>query len=242
MTRRLVSTCVSIVALIAAPLASWAPPASAQITVFDPSNYLQSALTAARTLQQINNQIQALQNQATMLQNMARQLKSLDYSSLSAITSDLQRINTLMGQAQGMAFDLASTQTVLAKIFPSTLAADATTQQRLDLARSQAGLAIDGYRQSLQVQAQVVQSLQSDAALISALVGQSQGATGQLQAQQAANQMQALAIKQDQQLQALIAAQARADALERARQAQVLEAGQLATRQFIGSSSAYTGQ
>jgi P-type conjugative transfer protein TrbJ len=60
-------------------------PASAQFgfggIVFDPSNYAQNVLTAARTLQQINNQIQSLQNEAQMLTNMARQLQRLDFSS-----------------------------------------------------------------------------------------------------------------------------------------------------------------
>src|SRR3546814_15088815 len=43
-------------------------PAHAQFggVVFDPSNYAQNVLTAARTLQQINNQIQSLQNEASM--------------------------------------------------------------------------------------------------------------------------------------------------------------------------------
>lgn len=240
MTRRPFTTLVCVAGLVIAPLAGLTPPASAQLTVYDPANYVQNLLTAARTLQQVNNQIQALQNQATMLQNMARQLKSLDYSSLTSITTALKRIDGLMGQAQGMAFTLTSTQGVLASVFPSVLAADATTGQRLLDAQAQAKLALDGYRQALQVQAQVVENVQADGDLISALVGQSQGATGQLQAQQAANQLQALAVKQDQQLQTLIAAQYRADALERARQAQVLQSGQLATRQFIGSASAYT--
>ncbi len=242
MTRRPFTTAVCVVGLVIAPLAGLTPTASAQLTVYDPANYVQNVLTAARTLQQVNNQIQALQNQATMLQNMARQLKSLDYSSLSSITTALKRIDGLMGQAQGMAFTLTSTQGVMASVFPSVLAADATTGQRLLDAQAQAKLALDGYRQALQVQAQVVENVQADGDLISTLVGQSQGASGQLQAQQAANQLQALAVKQDQQLQTLIAAQYRADALERARQAQVLQSGQLATRQFIGSASAYTPQ
>ncbi len=49
--------------LFAAALASGAP-AWAQMTVFDPSNYSQNVLTAARTLQQVNNGIQSLQNEA----------------------------------------------------------------------------------------------------------------------------------------------------------------------------------
>src|SRR3546814_8139795 len=45
-------------------------------TVFDPSNYTQNTLTAVRTLEQINNQINQLQNEAQMLMNQARNLRS----------------------------------------------------------------------------------------------------------------------------------------------------------------------
>jgi P-type conjugative transfer protein TrbJ len=34
------------------------------LIVFDPTNYVQNVLTAARSLQQINNQITSLQNEA----------------------------------------------------------------------------------------------------------------------------------------------------------------------------------
>ena len=57
--------------VVAAGIASAAPPSSAQVVVFDPSNYAQNVLTAARALQQINNQITSLQNQAQMLINQA---------------------------------------------------------------------------------------------------------------------------------------------------------------------------
>jgi P-type conjugative transfer protein TrbJ len=50
-------------------LAISAPPASAQWIVYDPTNFSQNVLTAARELQQINNQIQMLTNQATSLVN-----------------------------------------------------------------------------------------------------------------------------------------------------------------------------
>ena len=54
-------------------------PARAQWTVFDPSNYAQNLLTAARSLQQINNQIQMLQNQAQSLVNQAKNLTTVSF-------------------------------------------------------------------------------------------------------------------------------------------------------------------
>ena len=73
--------------ILAAPIAltpMLATPAHALI-VFDPSNYAQNVLTAARSLQQITNQITSLQNQAQMLINQARNLASLPYSSLQQL-------------------------------------------------------------------------------------------------------------------------------------------------------------
>jgi hypothetical protein len=68
-----------------------ATPAHAQFgfggIVFDPSNYAQNVLTAARSLQQITNQITSLQNQAQSLINQARNLASLPYSSLQQFSS-----------------------------------------------------------------------------------------------------------------------------------------------------------
>ena len=78
-------------------------PASAQWIVFDPNNYAQNVLTAARELQQINNQITSLQNQAQMLINQAKNLANLPYSSLQQLQSSIQRTQQLLAQAQRIA-------------------------------------------------------------------------------------------------------------------------------------------
>jgi P-type conjugative transfer protein TrbJ len=48
-------------------------PASGQWIVFDPNNYAQNLLQAARALQQIDNQITSLQDEARMLMRARRQ-------------------------------------------------------------------------------------------------------------------------------------------------------------------------
>ena len=82
-------------------------PARAQLTVFDPGNYSQNILTAARTLQQINNQIQMLQNQAQSLINQAKNLTTITFPEFQAITQTIQQIDQLMGQAQAIQFRVA---------------------------------------------------------------------------------------------------------------------------------------
>ena len=101
-------------ALLAAPLAvvpMLATPAQAQWVVFDPSNYAQNVLTAARSLQQITNQITSLQNETQMLINQARNLASLPISSLNQIEQSLQRTQTLLAQAQNITYNTQAINT-----------------------------------------------------------------------------------------------------------------------------------
>src|SRR5262245_2470297 len=74
--------------------------ARAQWTVFDPTNYGQNVLTAARALQQVNNQITSLQNEAQMLLNQARNLASLPYSALEQLQQSIGQTQQLLVQAQ----------------------------------------------------------------------------------------------------------------------------------------------
>src|ERR1700748_1218991 len=80
--------------------------ATAQLIVFDPNTYAQNILTAARALQQINNQIVSLQNQAQMLINQARNLATLPFSSLLQLEQSIQRTQQLLAQAQRIAYDI----------------------------------------------------------------------------------------------------------------------------------------
>ena len=92
--------------IIAFTLATGMQPASAQLIVFDTNNYAQNVLTAARALQQINNQIVSLQNQAQMLINQAKNLATLPFSSLLQLEQSIQRTQQLLAQAQRIAYDI----------------------------------------------------------------------------------------------------------------------------------------
>ncbi len=210
--------------------------------MFDASNFSQNVLTAARALQQINNQIQSLQNEAMMLENMARNLQSLNMSSLGQMTSALSQINALMNQGNGIAFNVTATNSAFQQQFPSQYSTALTTNQSFAQAQTNWQNAMSAYQQTLLVQAQVAQNVQADAATLSGLVTASQGAVGTLQASQAANQLTALSIKQQMQIQNLMAAQYRAAALDQARKAQTEAAAQAMTTQFLGSGTAYAGQ
>jgi len=215
-------------------------PAHAQLTVFDPNNYSQNLLTAARTLQQINNQIRSLQNEAQMLVNQAKGLSKIDFPELQELTTRLQAIDRLMGQAEGIDFRINGLDDQFRKLFPQSFDIALTRDQQVQAARARLNNAMAAFRQTMGVQAQVVENVAADAGSLSALVAKSQGAEGGLQAQQATNQLLALVAKQQFQIQNLMAAQYRAETTEAARQAQESLEARGRTKKFLGSGTAYT--
>ena len=227
--------CCSLLAavLLAAPARAW--------IVFDPSNYAQNVLTAARTLEQINNQIRQLQNEAVMLENMAKNLANLNYSSLSQMTGTLNSIGSLMTQADGLSFSLNELESQWEQQYPDSYDATVSTNDMAIAARERWQNAMSAFRQTMQVQSQIVQNVQSDQPILSDLVNQSQSAEGALQAQQASNQLIALSTKQQMQIQEMMASQFRAQSEDAARKAQAEEAARATTEQFLGSDTAYSG-
>ena len=215
-------------------------PAAAQYAVIDASNLAQNTLTAARALQQINNQVQALQNQVVMLANQARNLTSLNYSSLNQLTTTMGQISSLMDQAQGIAFNVTATQSAFAQQYPQQYSASVTNDQLMADAHQRWQNSMDAFQQTMTIQAQVATNVEADTGTLSTLVNTSQSAVGSLQAQQATNQLLALSIKQQLQIQSLMAAQYRAQALEAARNAETEEQARAATQKFLGTGHAYT--
>ena len=217
-----------------------ATPARAQITVFDPGNYSQNILTAARTLQQVNNQIQSLQNEATMLLNQAKNLSHIDFPEMQALTQTLQQVDRLMGQAQGIRFQVSGLDQQYRQLFPQSFGQALTTNQQVIAARTRLDAAMTAYQHTMTIQAQVAENVSADAQNLAAIVAKSQGAEGSLQAQQATNQFLALTAKQQFQIQNMMAAQYRADTIEAARRAQEETDARAAAKRFLGSGTAYT--
>ena len=215
-----------------------ASPAHAQWVVYDPSNFAQNVLTAARTLEQINNQITSLQNEAQMLINQARNLASLPYSSLQQIQQSVQRTQQLLGQAQNIAFDVQRIDQAFQQQY-GNVSLTATEQQLVADARSRWENTVGGLQDAMRVQAGVVGNIDTNRAEMSALVGQSQGATGALQATQAGNQLLALQSQQLSDLIAVISANGRADALTEAERATAAEQGRIQRERFLTPGTGY---
>ena len=98
---------------------------------------------------------------------------------------------------------------------------------------------VGGLQDAMRVQAGVVGNIDTNRAEMSALVGESQGATGALQATQAGNQLLALQSQQLSDLIAVISANGRADALTEAERATAAEQGRIQRERFLTPGNGY---
>ncbi|MGY3133774.1 P-type conjugative transfer protein TrbJ [Bradyrhizobium sp. USDA 4501] len=190
--------------------------ASAQVIVYDPSNFSQNVLTAARELQQINNQIQMLTNQAQSLVNQGKNLASLPMSTLAQLQSTIARTQSLLSQEQNIAFNVQGIQTAYSSTY-GTAAGTGSKATMFAAAQNRWQNSVGAFEDSLKVQAGVVGNISTNSSAMTSLVTASQSASGALQAAQAGNQLLALQSQQLSDLVAVLAAKGRADALEQAR-------------------------
>ena len=210
----------------------------AQLVVFDPSNYAQNVLTAARALQQINNQIVSLQNQAQMLINQAKNLATLPFSSLLQLEQSIQRTQQLLGEAQRIAYDIEQIDRAFSTTYapaPSSL----SDQALIVNAQARWQNAMAGLQDAMRTQATVVGNLDTNRTQMAALVTASQGASGALQASQAGNQLLALQAQQLADLIAVVAAHGRAQNLEAAQHAAAQDQGREQLRRFLTQGQGY---
>jgi P-type conjugative transfer protein TrbJ len=217
-----------------------ATPAHAQFggIVYDPTNYAQNVLTAARSLQQINNQIQQIQQQATSLINEARNLTALPFSSLQQLQQQVQRTQQLLGEAQRIAYDVQNVQQTFSNRYKGA-ALTGSHAQMVANANARWEDSVGAFEDALRVQAGVVGNIEGARTTMDGLVSSSQSATGALQAAQAGNQLLALQSQQLADLTALLAAQGRAQALDSARNAAVEAESRERLRRFLARPTGY---
>lgn len=212
-----------------------ASPAHAQFggIVYDPTNYAQNVLTAARSLEQINNQIRQIQQAATSLVNESRNLASLPFSSLQELQSQVRETQRLLGEAQRIAYNVQQIEQAFTDRYEGS-ALTGTNAQMIANANARWEDSVGAFQDSLKVQAGVVGNIDGARTTMDDLVSVSQSATGALQASQAGNQLLALQSQQLADLTALVAAQGRAQALDSARQAAEEAEGRERFRRFFG--------
>ena len=224
-----------VAAALALGLAIVTAPQAQALIVFDPSNYAQNVMTAARALQQINHQITSLQNQAQMLIGQAKNLASLPYSSLASLQAQVAHTKALLGQAQRLAYDVSSIQQAFTQDYGAA-SLSATNADLVARADARWATSVAGFEDALKVQAGVVGGLETSRGEMRNLVLASQGAGGALQAAQAGNQLLALQAQQLSALTAVMVADGRAQALEAADRAAARADAKARFAKFMGAA------
>jgi P-type conjugative transfer protein TrbJ len=216
------------------------PPGAQALTVFDPANYQQNLLSAARALEQINNQVRTLQNQAQMILRMDQNLLRLG----GTLSPDLQRtltdIQSQLRAGQGIALKLQDTQRAYERLFPSQVSAALSSDDVLRNAKTRWEEEYAGLKRAALLQGQIADSIETDTRLLGDAMTRSRTAAGALEATQAGNELTGLAVKQSLTLQGLLAAQHRAETVGRARDLATEDEARQRFKSFVGTGSGYS--
>lgn len=223
----------------AAMLVASAPRASAWI-VFDPKNYVQNVLSATRALEEIHNQVKQLTNEAQMLMKMDLNLEQLGSTVSGDLDSSMDEIKALLDKADGIALSVSETEAEVKRLFPSEYKEALTGNESVKAAEERWTETLDAFKRTMTMEAKVTETTTSDGALLSDLLSKSGSAVGNLEVQQAGNELLGLSVKQQLQLQTLLAADQRAQSLDRARSLASQEEARLRFQSFLGDGSAYT--
>jgi len=215
------------------------PPARA-IVVFDPSNFVQNSLTAARSLQEINNQLKQLANQAQQLINEALNLATLPFNIVGQLRATLSTTDRLISQARDLSYRLGDAQAMFARFYPESYNSAWTGSAMAAEAQLRWLQSLQALQTTISMQAQSAQNLGSDEDALATLVAQSQGALGAVSAVQATNQLLALHARQLIQSQQLQLTQGRSAALEQARSVAAEARAREVRRRFQGAGARYT--
>src|SRR5258708_21988617 len=161
---------LAIAGVLAVVLLPAGRPVRAQFAVLDTANLAQNILTAARTLEEINNQLMQIQQFTQMLENDARNLASLNFLGLGQLTSSLDQMNGLMSQARSLAYNVNNLQSQFSALFP-IYGPDVTQRQLLSDAQTRWQASVNTFQHTMAVQSEVVSGIAGDQAQLSALVG-----------------------------------------------------------------------
>ncbi|MGB7244745.1 MAG: P-type conjugative transfer protein TrbJ [Sulfitobacter sp.] len=210
-------------------------PAKAWKTVFDPWNYRQNILTAVRSLSEVNQQIEQLRNEAQMITKMDLDLTKLGSTISPELARTLSEMKTLMDQGNAIKMQVEQTSLEMHRLFPDEFANALTGDDVVKDAKERWDQTLSAYKRSANLQAKISENIEVDSGLLDTLLDRSRSSVGNLQASQAGNELTGLSVKQSLQLQQLMAAQYRAETLERSRRMAAEEEARVRFNGFLGS-------
>jgi P-type conjugative transfer protein TrbJ len=184
--------------------------AHAQLTVYDPWNYIEAYQTVTQSLQQIQQLESQLQAQEAMLQHLGS-----DFTQpLAAINSQAASI---LQQAQGLGFSSSSIASQFGSTYPTSVSGMSGAQISAALSAWHNATS-QSMQTALSTQNQVAQSQSTATTAAQNAVAASNAAAGQTGAIQATNQLLATVSSQLTQLEDILITQARAQEMLAAQQ------------------------
>ncbi|MHB8432284.1 MAG: P-type conjugative transfer protein TrbJ [Candidatus Tyrphobacter sp.] len=171
-------------------------PASAQVMVFDPSNYAKNTLTELHTLQITVNQATQISNQLQQLSYELQNLRNIPNGVWGQIQSDLSQLSRIAKVGQSISYADANLSGEFSQMYPGYQVPTDYTHAYTQWANN----ALGGIQGALQVAGMQNSQLSSEDATFSQLEALSNGAPGRMQALQVGNM---IGIQQAQQLQKL---------------------------------------
>ena len=216
------------------------PTGTRALTVFDPLNYQENLLSAARALEQINNQVRLLQGQAQVLLKMDQNLLRLGSTLSPDLLRSLGDIQSHLRAGEGIALQLRATEAAYERLFPKQVSAALSTDDVLRNAKSRWEEQYAALHRSALLQGQIADGIDADTGLLGDAMARSRNAAGALEVAQAGNELTALSVKQSLALQSLLAAQHRAETIAKARDLAAEDEARQRFKSFLGNGRAYT--
>jgi P-type conjugative transfer protein TrbJ len=190
-------------------------PATAQVTVFDPTNFTKNTLTEIHTLQVTINQTMEIANQLRQLAYEVQNLRSIPHGLWEQTQTELDDLARVAKIGQNISYADTNLSAEFARMYPGYVA----PSDYASAYRQWSGNALGGIRGALASAGMQSAQLTTEGVVIAQLQALSNGATGHLQALQVGNM---IAVQQ-------------VDQLEKLRQLQMAqmqgEFGYLATQQ-----------
>ena len=215
------------------------PTGTRALTVFDPLNYQENLLSAARALEQINNQVRLLQGQAQMLLKMDQNLLRLGSTMSPDLLRSLGDLQSHLRAGEGIALQLRATEAAYERLFPKQVSAALSTDDVLRNAKVRWEEQYGALRRAALLQGQIADGIDADTRLLGDAMARSRNAAGALEVAQAGNELTALSVKQSLALQGLLAAHHRAETIAKARELAAEDEAKQRFKSFIGNGQAY---
>lgn len=199
--------------------------ATATVPVIDVAAIAQAVLEVAWSaadyavqIEEVANTIEMIENQILMLENMALNIKNLQWSALPMIGGPLTQLQRIIGKARGIGYNAELIGEQYNTLYPE-FHMPSGSGNHLWRTETLRGYQFywntqirDAYQTAFESQAQMAQNIDLGQAATQDALRHSEAAEGNLQAQQAGNELLGVVAAQQIETQQLLATQARAQA------------------------------